>query len=157
MPDEKFDEKEMEKRDEKRDEKTEEKSAQEKSMEEKWRRDPLGSFIWACILIWAGLVLLAANLNLVNFQRIPGLPDAFSPGVWGVILIGAGVIILIEIVIRLTVPVYRRPVFGSFILAVVLIGAGLGNLTNWNVLWALVLIALGISIVARGITRKPRE
>lgn len=148
MTDEKFDEKEMEKREEKREEKTEEKSA-----EEKWRRDPLGSFIWACMLIWAGLVLLAVNLNLINFQAIPGLPEAFQPGAWSIILIGAGIILLIEIGIRLLVPAYRRPVFGTFILAVILIGIGLGNLTNWNILWALILIALGISIVIRGLRR----
>ena len=55
MPDEKFDEKDREKR--------EEKSSQEKSWEEKYRRDPVSSVVWAGVLVWAGLVLLASNLG----------------------------------------------------------------------------------------------
>jgi len=153
MTDEKNDEKEMEKRDEKR----EEKSPEEKNWDEKYRRDPLGSFIWACIIIWAGLVLLADNMNLVNFRQIPGLPAAFNPEPWSVILMGAGVIVLVEVVIRLLVPAYHRPVFGSIIFAVILIGIGLGNLTNWNFVWALILIALGLSIVFRSISKKRQE
>ena len=36
---------------------------EEKSVEEKWSRDPLGALTWAAILIWAGVVLLAANFG----------------------------------------------------------------------------------------------
>jgi divalent metal cation (Fe/Co/Zn/Cd) transporter len=153
MTDEKFDEKEMEKREEKR----EEKSPEEKSWDEKYRRDPLGSFIWACIIIWAGLVLLADNMNLLNLKQIPGLPAAFQPEPWSVILIGAGVIVLIEVVIRLLVPAYSRPIFGSLIFAMILIGVGLGNLTNWNVAWALILIVIGLSIIFRSFRGKSKS
>ena len=55
---EKFDEKELEKQ--------EEKSADEKNYDEKYRRDPLGSIVWALILIWVGLVLLAQNMGYLN-------------------------------------------------------------------------------------------
>jgi hypothetical protein len=58
--DEKFNEKEMQKQEEKS---AEEKTAYEKSYEEKYRRDPLGTLIWAIILIWAGLVWLANNFG----------------------------------------------------------------------------------------------
>jgi len=51
--------------DEKADEKTHEKQ-EEKSWEEKRRRDPLGSIAWAVILIWAGVVFLASNMNLLE-------------------------------------------------------------------------------------------
>ena len=141
MPDEKFDEKEQEKR--------EEKSPEEKNWDEKYRRDPLGSIIWACILIWAGLVFLASNLGWLKFRAIPGLPEAFSSEPWSLILIGAGVIVLIEIAIRLLVPDYRRPIIGSLFLAIILIGIGLGNLFNWNITGALILIALGLMIIFR--------
>ena len=74
MADEKFDEKEQEKR--------EEKSPEEKNWEEKYRRDPLGSVIWACILIWAGLVFLADNLKLIDFKASQGCQkvSAHNPG-----------------------------------------------------------------------------
>ncbi|MBN2550230.1 MAG: hypothetical protein JXB15_13790 [Anaerolineales bacterium] len=150
MPDEKFDEKDLEKRDEK----------EEKTTDEKWRNDPLSAVVWALILIWAGLVFMASNLGwLDSFLRrssdIPGL--GFLEKIWGawpIVLIGAGVIVLGEVVIRLLVPAYRRSVTGTIILGVVLIGIGLGDLISWNLIWPLVLIILGASILLRGLGRK---
>jgi hypothetical protein len=58
---------------------------------------------------------------------------------------------LIEIAIRLLVPEYRRPVLGTFILAVVFFGIGLGN---WELIWPLILIVIGASILLRGVFRR---
>lgn len=148
MADEKFDEKDKEKRDEK--------SPEEKSWEEKWQRDPVSSVAWAVILIWAGLVFLAENLGWLNrlparasdmpWGRFMGMLDA-----WGIILIGAGVIVLITVAVRLLIPEYRRPVSGSIFLGLILIGLGLGNLFNWNIFLPMILIALGISFLVRGV------
>lgn len=149
MPEEKFDEKEHEKR--------EEKSPEEKNWEEKYRRDPLGSIIWALILIWAGLLFLASNLSWLTPRAIPGMPERFSSQPWSLVLLGAGVMILVEVVIRLLVPDYRRSIFGSLFFAVILIGIGLGNLFNWNITGALILIALGLMILLRGIFRERKE
>lgn len=124
---------------------------EEKTMEEKWRRDPLGRVIWAGILIWAGLVFLAENLGLLSF--VPGA-FPFGIGVWGVILAGAGIILLIEVVIRLLVPAYRQPVGGTVILALVFIGIGLGNWFGWNLIWPIILIAIGLSILLRAFLRR---
>ena len=121
---------------------TEKEEKEEKNWDEKWRRDPLSALVWASILIWAGLVLLASNLGLlVSFERI----DA-----WGFVFIGAGVILLIEVVVRLLVPDFRRSVLGTFIIAIILLAIGLGNLVNWGLVWALVLIVIGLAIVVRG-------
>jgi len=149
---EKFDEKEMEKHDEKS---AEEKSAEEKTYEEKYRRDPLGTLVWAVILIWAGVVWLANNFGFLKgistrFQDLPfDLP--FRTEVWTFILLGVGAILLIEVLIRLAVPDYRRPVMGTFILAIVLIGISLGS---WDLIWPFILIVIGVSILLRGIFRK---
>lgn len=151
MTDKKIDEKEMEKREEK-----EEKERDEKNWDEKYARDPLGTIVWALIFIWAGLVLLAANFGLIDrlLTWTPHMPMmgwmGRIAGAWPLILLGAGVIVLIEVAIRLLVPAYRRPVFGSLFFAILLIGAGLGDLVNWNILWALLLIGLGVSIILRG-------
>ncbi len=143
MSERQYREKEEEKRGEKY-EKEEEK--QEKSWDEKWRRDPLGTLVWAAILIWAGLVLLASNLGLLaRFEKVE---------VWDLIFLGAGLIILLEVVIRLLLPDYRRPVIGSLILAVVFLSIGLGNLINWGIIWALALIVIGVLIIFRGMFRR---
>jgi hypothetical protein len=102
----------------------------------------LSAIVWAAILIWAGLVLLADNLGLL--VRFEGLET------WALIFLGAGLIVLLEVVVRLLVPDYRRPVMGSFIFALVLLGVGLGDLVGWNAIWPLVLIAIGVSILIRG-------
>jgi len=121
-----------------RDEKEEkDEKGREESWDEKWRRDPLTAVGWALLLIWAGLVLIADNLDLFGTRW-----DA-----WPVIFIGAGVIVLLGVLIRLLVPAYRRPVTGSIIFGFILLGIGLGELTRWDVVGALVLIAIGVSIL----------
>ena len=134
-------------RDEKHDEKQREK-------DEKNRSDPLSTAVWGAIIIWAGLVLLADNMGMLSGFAFPGaiVPGVFPfrVGTWGLIFTGAAVIIFIEVAIRLLVPTYRRHVIGSIILAFVFLGIGLGNLISWGVIWALVLIAIGVLILLRG-------
>ena len=133
-----------------KDEKQEEKQHEK---EEKGRGDPLSTIVWGAIIIWAGVVLLADNLGFlsglgVRGDTIPGILP-FHISTWGFIFLGAGVIILGEVAARLLLPSYRRHVAGSIILAIVFIGIGLGNLVNWGVIWALILIALGVVILLR--------
>lgn len=72
---------------------------------------------------------------------------------WSFIFMGAGVIVLLGVLFRLLVPEYKRPVTGNIILGLILIGIGLGDLFNWAVVWALILILIGISIIFRGFRR----
>ena len=157
MPDEKQDEKNGEKFDEKEMEKREEKTPEEKNWDEKWRRDPLSAIVWAGIFIWAGLVLIANNAGwLKNLQlkaiEIEGVKVSGLEA-WSIILLGAGLIVLVEVVIRLLVPAFRRPVGGSIFFALILIGVGLSNMFNWDIVWPIILIALGLSILLRGMLR----
>jgi hypothetical protein len=142
-----------EKHDEKQDEKTEEKSG-----DEKWRRDPLGSMIWAGILIWAGLVLLADNLGwLMGIRRsLAGLPnfDETNLGAWSFILIGAGILVLGEALIRASVPAYRRPITGSVIFGGLLIAGGLGGAVNWTLLGPIFLITIGVILLLQSLLRR---
>jgi hypothetical protein len=139
MPEQRYgekDEKEVQKRDEKQD---------EKSVEEKYRRDPLGTLQNAVFLIWIGAVLLARNLG--------ALPDVDRA--WMVGFLGAGGIVLIGVVLRLLIPEYRRPIGGSLVFAAALIGVGVGfGLGNWTIIGPLVLVAVGLSILVGGVFRR---
>ena len=109
------------------------------SWDEKWRSDPLNAAWWALVLIWAGLVLIADNVGILVNLGIRG-------EAWAIGFLGAGILALLLVVIRLLVPAYRRPVTGSIIFGFILLGIGLGELTRWDVVGALILIAIGVSI-----------
>jgi hypothetical protein len=130
-----------------------EKDEKHHEKEEKGRSDPLSTIVWGAIIIWAGVVLLAENLDFLarlglRGDTVPGV-FPFHISTWGLIFLGAGIIILAEVAARLILPSYRRHVMGSIILVFVFIGIGLGNLVNWSVIWALILIALGVVILLR--------
>jgi vacuolar-type H+-ATPase subunit I/STV1 len=134
------------------DEKTEEKQHEkmdEKTWEEKHRSDPLSRVIWAGILIWAGVVLLANNLGILRDVPLLGGMDA-----WSLAFAGAGLIILVEVLIRLVVPAYSGPVIGSLIIALVLLGIGLDDLVGWSIVWPAIVIGVGVVILFRALFRK---
>lgn len=119
---------------------------EEKSWEEKWRRDPMNAAAWALILVWAGLVLLANNLNLLAW--LPGL-DA-----WSLFFLGAGAILLLEVGIRLALPSYRQPVLGTAIVAIVFLVIGFGALVSWQCLLPAAVIAAGLYLLFYGVLRR---
>jgi hypothetical protein len=135
---------------------------EEKSVEEKWRRDSLGTIVWALILIWAGFVFLASNMGILDvFNDLLasiGLQTAELPfkvpflrlEAWSLIFAGAGVLLLAEVVIRLLIPSYRKPVLGTAILAVIALGIGLGT---WGLILPLVLIIAGLAIILGALFR----
>lgn len=136
-------------RDEKEEEKTEEKGGNrnEKNWDEKWRRDPINAVTWAVIFIWAGLVLLAKNIHWLSQWNLEE---------WPVIFIGIGVIILLSLVARFLMPAYRRNVANGLIPGLIFLGVGLSWLNDWewDIIWPIILIAIGLSIVLGGIFRK---
>jgi hypothetical protein len=131
---------------EKQEKQEKEEEKHEKSWEEKWRRDPLSAAVWAIILIWAGLVLLASNLGLFDaFEEING---------WELFFVGAGGFLLLEVLFRLLMPAYRTPVIGNIILAFVFLAIGLGGLVNRGVIWGLVIIGIGVYVLFSGLLRR---
>ena len=126
------------------------------------QQDMLSSIIWAAILIWAGVVFLGVNmgwldaiLNSTLFSRMfPENLAVFDPSVWRIIMLGAGIILIIEVVARLLFPEFHRHVGGTLIAAAVFIGVGLGNIFGWDLVWPVILIAVGVSVLVGGFSRK---
>lgn len=109
---------------------------------EKWTRDPVDAFTWALIIIWAGVAFLLVNLA-DNGEAILGMD---SENVWAYILAGAGVFIWLNILLRVVNPAYRQPLGGRIILGTILIVVGVGEVLDVE-LWALIIIAIGISML----------
>ena len=84
---------------------------------------------------------------------MPNFNEA-SLGAWSFILIGAGILILIESLIRVTVPAYRRPVTGSVIFGGLLIAGGLGGAVNWTLLGPIILIGIGLILLLQSLLRR---
>ena len=128
---------------EKEEEKTHEKEEKPRDMAEKWRQDPLSAMVWAAILIVGGLVLILDNLNVPIFRG----------NGWDITLMCAGLIVGAEAVVRSLIPEYSQPIRGTLILAAVLFGLGLSGFIGWGVTWALIIIAVGVSILVTGLRR----
>ncbi len=125
------DEKEEEKRHEKEDEKH-----REKQFDEKFRRDPVRGILLATLLIWGGIVALIGSLVSASWWKS-----------WSIFLAGAGIILLLKSLFRLR-PEHRRPVGGTVIIGLVLLGVGLGDLVGWTYIWPVVLIIIGVILVS---------
>ncbi len=73
---------------------------------------------------------------------------------WGLIFSGAGAIMIIIALIHLFSRQYRRTVTGTLIVGFIFLGIGVGGLLGWQVVWAVVLIAIGVIIAAFGLRRR---
>jgi hypothetical protein len=126
----------------------EEKGREGQGWDEKWRRDPVEAIVWSLILIWAGLVWLGESMSFWK--------ETFGPHAeaWAIGFVGAGLIVLAGVVLRLVVPAYRRPIIGSVIFGIILLGIGLGQMVNWVAFGAIALIAIGVAILLTGLFRK---
>jgi len=130
---------EQRRRPEKEEEKKEkeEEKKHEKQMDEKWRRDPVRGITIAIILIWGGIVALIETGDWI-------VSDYWQA--WPAFLAGTGVILILKPLIRL-IPVNRKPIGGTLVIGVVLLGVGLGFIIGWTYIWPVILIAIGIIIM----------
>jgi hypothetical protein len=149
MADEKAEEKEVEKREEK--------------VDEKQQQDLLSGVVGAAFLIWLGVVLLAVNVGFMSTftDILDNLPVRYydisfefpfvSIGAIQVFLVGGGLILLLEAIIRLLIPAFRIHVLGSLIGAAAMLSIGLGY---WEIAGPLILVAIGVAVLLRGLTRR---
>jgi hypothetical protein len=138
-----------EKDEEKRREKDEKEEEKHKGWGEKWRRDRGNAVIWASVLIWAALVILAGATGFAEDQ----FGDWWEG--WAVFFAGFGAIVLLGSFYRMLAPERRRPVAGGLILGFILLGVGLGDLLeSWTYVWVGVLVALALVILFNAFLRR---
>lgn len=138
-----------EKDEEKKREKDEKEEEKRKGWGEKWRRDQVNAIVWASVLIWAALVILAEATGFAE--------DSFGNWweAWAMFFAGFGAFILLGTFYRMLVPEHRRPVAGGLILGFILLGVGLGEmLDSWNYVWVVILIAIALIILFHGFIRR---
>ena len=58
-------------------------------------------------------------------------------------------IVLLEVLIRLTVPEYSGPVIGTLIFGLILLSIGMGDILAWGLIWPVIVIAVGVLILLR--------
>lgn len=125
-----------EKEDEKEREKRQEKGG---GLDEKYRRNPVGFAAWALVIIWLGITLLLRNIDVI---------DDSDQG-WALFFWGGGAIFIIEALVRLLVPRWRRPIVGSFVWGAIWVGIGFGLwYGRWAAIGPIVIIAVGVGILA---------
>jgi hypothetical protein len=129
-----------------RDEKEEkERHGHEEKQEKEQPRDPLSSVLWALFLIIAGVILLAESQGWITWDQFGGL--------WNLFFFGIGVLLLLEAVLRLMLPAYRRPILGQVIAGIVLLAIGLGGMTGFQLTGPVILIGIGLAILLGGLFR----
>jgi H+/Cl- antiporter ClcA len=123
-----------------------------------FHRDQLGTIIWACILIWAGLVFLATYqgwLSTIPLDVSTKFEWVWFNQAWLFVFLGAGAILLVEFIIRLTVLSLRKRSTGNLFLAILLIGIGISAILGIMTLWPVILIAIGLSLIIRNFIQRP--
>jgi hypothetical protein len=143
--------KKEEKNEEKRREKDEKEDEKRKGWDEKWRRDRVNAFMWALVLIWGALVILAETTDYAK-DHFPSWWEG-----WAVFFAGAGAVLLLTSFYRVLVPEHRRSVAGNVIIGLVLLGIGLGSLISWNYIWVIILIVIAIMILLRAFVPRRRS
>ena len=96
-------------------------------------QDGLDRMVWAVSFIWAGLVVFLAHYHSYPEEQA-----------WSLFFLGAGTLVLSEIVARLVLPAYRTPVLGDLIWAAFLFGVGTDR---WDWILPIILISIGWSLL----------
>jgi len=106
------------------------------------------TMFWGALVIWAGLVLLALNLDL--FSQIT------TSNAWSWILLGAGVLALAANIFRISSADYPNPEAWDYIFTVGFLVGGLSGLmtVNFDFIWPLVLILVGGGILVRAVSNR---
>lgn len=104
--------------------------------------DSLSVFIFAVMLLGGGVLL---SLALVNVKGDAALPQQGNVGWW--LALGAGLLLMLEVLLRLTIPRFRAEPGLRLIVSIVLMAVGIGGLSKINFVVPVVLAGVGLVLL----------
>jgi hypothetical protein len=104
-----------------------------------FRSDRLSSIVWALLFIWGGVILLASEVGWLE-----NLGAESTDSHWAIFFLGAGTLVLIEVLVRLATPSIHKPELISYLFIILAFGIASGTL---GYIWPLFLIVIGVAIL----------
>jgi cobalamin synthase len=98
--------------------------------------DPLRGLFWGLLLVMLGLLFLANQQNWIA-------DDTW----WQYLLIGLGVVFLIDGLAHYWNPTYRGYGYSRFIPGIILLFVGLAFIFSFDQWWPIILIAVGVALL----------
>jgi len=131
-------------REEKR-EKSEKDEKKEKGEKEEKSGDKTGALVGGLILIWLGISFYLVQANYIGWNDW-----------WPYLIIGIGVVLIAQAVIRYSTSRFKGAAMGSLIGGAVLLIIGLAGIVGMKDWWPFVLIAIGVVVILGGVTARMR-
>jgi len=124
-----------------------EKDEKQHEKDEKHTRDPLSGIFWGLILIMIGAIYFAHNQGY--------LPEASW---WAYVVLGIGIVFLLEALIRGVMPEYRGGAWGRVVPGLILTMLGLYFIYGFAIgtWWPVILIVVGLIIIIGALFRGSR-
>jgi hypothetical protein len=97
-------------------------------------------------LLLLGILLFLANQGILAWDKW-----------WQFLIIGLGIILLIDGLIRYQKDSAREIKIGRLIVAIILIGVGIAFLVGNATWWPLVIILVGVAVIIGGLLRRDRN
>jgi hypothetical protein len=134
-------------REEKREksEKDEKREKGEKGEKEEKSGDKTGALVGGLILIWLGISFYLVQANYIGWNDW-----------WPYLIIGIGVVLIAQAVIRYSTSRFKGAAMGSLIGGAVLLIIGLAGIVGMKDWWPLILIAIGVVVILGGVTARMR-
>ena len=141
------------KREKRIEERRQEREERRRVRSERRRNDPIGAVIGALVLIWLGVVMLAAQ----NPEMLRLGPFSVTwVNWWAFFCVGVGALLILQGVLRV-VTAFGRGIVGSFVWGAVLLLVGLAGIfpgMNLEQFWPLALILLGLGLLVTNLLRR---
>ena len=117
-------------------------------MELEKNKKRIETLFWGGLLLWVGLVFLLANFRLFVFVNMGNA--------WKWILMGAGLLALASNLFRTFSADYPAPEAWDWIFTAGFLIGGLSGFTaiNFDLIWPVVLIVIGVIVLARVVMKQ---